>query len=154
MATGLPALDPAQLSAANINPDTGLATDYLNHFNEAAMLADMLPDMPEMAEELLAWAPRAYDAHFRITGFRDADLVIAAWKACDPQVLTAFEAACARVEGLMARLQESIRSAAAAESYAPDLAAQLYAAISEADGVIHGRRPETAAQSDIDALFD
>lgn len=153
MAGGLPSFDPAQLSAANINPDTGLATDYLNHFNEAAMLADMLPDMPEMAEELLAWAPRAYDAHFRITGFRDADLVIAAWQACDPHVRAAFEAACATVEMLMARLQEAIRSAAPPESYAPDLAAALYAAISEADGVIHGRRSEAAAQSDIDALF-
>jgi hypothetical protein len=29
----------AVLKAANINPKTGLATDYLNHFNEAIMLA-------------------------------------------------------------------------------------------------------------------
>ena len=28
----------AKLRAANINPRTGLATDYLNHFNEAIML--------------------------------------------------------------------------------------------------------------------
>ena len=28
----------AELKAANINPQTGLATDYLNHFNEAIML--------------------------------------------------------------------------------------------------------------------
>jgi hypothetical protein len=28
----------ARLRAANINPRTGLATDYLNHFNEAIML--------------------------------------------------------------------------------------------------------------------
>jgi hypothetical protein len=27
----------AELKAANINPQTGLATDYLNHFNEAIM---------------------------------------------------------------------------------------------------------------------
>jgi hypothetical protein len=28
----------AQLRAANINPGTGLATDYLNHFNESCCL--------------------------------------------------------------------------------------------------------------------
>ena len=28
---GSPALDPARLAAANINPKTGLASDYLNH---------------------------------------------------------------------------------------------------------------------------
>ncbi|MEO8318885.1 MAG: hypothetical protein ABI561_11235, partial [Bradyrhizobium sp.] len=39
----------AQLKAANINPRTGLATDYLNHFNEAIMLLEMVPDMPECA---------------------------------------------------------------------------------------------------------
>ena len=45
----------AELTAANINPRTGLATDYLNHFNEAIMLLDMIPDMPECAEDFLTW---------------------------------------------------------------------------------------------------
>ena len=31
-----------RLADANINPVTGLATDYLNHFNEAIMLLEML----------------------------------------------------------------------------------------------------------------
>ncbi|WP_213030289.1 hypothetical protein, partial [Acinetobacter baumannii] len=50
----------AQLKAANINPRTGLATDYLNHFNEAIMLLEMVPDMPECAEDFLAWTPLSY----------------------------------------------------------------------------------------------
>src|SRR6516225_7897250 len=48
----------AELRAANINPRTGLATDYLNHFNQAVMLLDMIPDMPECAEDFLQWQPR------------------------------------------------------------------------------------------------
>lgn len=40
-----------RLRVANINPRTGLATDYLNHFNEAVMLLEMIPDMPECAED-------------------------------------------------------------------------------------------------------
>src|SRR3546814_1723486 len=31
----------------NINQNTLLATDYLNHFNEIIMLLEMLPSMPE-----------------------------------------------------------------------------------------------------------
>ena len=36
---------------ANINDQTLLATDYLNHFNEIVMILDMLPDMPELIDE-------------------------------------------------------------------------------------------------------
>ena len=42
-----PAFDSARLAAANINPRTGLASDYLNHFNEAVMLLDLLQQAPE-----------------------------------------------------------------------------------------------------------
>ena len=56
----------ARLRAANINPRTGLATDYLNHFNEAIMLLEMIPDMPECFEDFLGWQPLSYAEHFKI----------------------------------------------------------------------------------------
>ena len=61
---GSPALDPARLAAANINPKTGLASDYLNHFNEAIMLLDLLPTTPECIVELIGWEPMSYEEHF------------------------------------------------------------------------------------------
>ena len=30
-----------------VHPVTGLATDYLNHYNEIVMLLDLVPSMPE-----------------------------------------------------------------------------------------------------------
>ena len=48
------------LAEANINPVTGLSTDYLNHFNEAVMLLEMIPVMPECGEDLAAWRPLSY----------------------------------------------------------------------------------------------
>jgi len=60
----------AQLKAANINPQTGLATDYLNHFNEAIMLLEMIPDMVECAEDFLAWTPLSYAEHFIASNFK------------------------------------------------------------------------------------
>ena len=50
-------IDPEVLARANINPATGLATDYLNHFNEAIMLLEMLSAMPDCAEDFLVWEP-------------------------------------------------------------------------------------------------
>ena len=60
----------AELKAANINPQTGLATDYLNHFNEAIMLLELIPDMPECAEDFLAWSPLSYAEHFTASNFK------------------------------------------------------------------------------------
>ena len=34
--------EKSALTDAHINPETGLATDYLNRFSEAVMLLDML----------------------------------------------------------------------------------------------------------------
>ncbi|TKW73515.1 MAG: hypothetical protein DI543_26560, partial [Bradyrhizobium icense] len=58
--TGIDEARAAQLRAANINPRTGLATDYVKHFNEAIMLLQMIPDMPECAEDFLLGCPLSY----------------------------------------------------------------------------------------------
>ena len=71
-----PSARAAELLAANINPRTGLATDYLNHFNEAIMLLEMIPDMPECAEDFLTWTPLSYAEHFWASNFKARDLAI------------------------------------------------------------------------------
>jgi hypothetical protein len=71
--------DVAALLKANINPVSLLATDYLNHFNEAVMLIELIPDMPEMLDDAKRWAPKAYQQHFRDSGFMAKDLVCAAY---------------------------------------------------------------------------
>src|SRR5262245_3485836 len=81
----------ARLRAANINPRTGLATDYLNHFNEAIMLLEMVPDMPECADDFLSWTPLAYAEHFTASNFRARDLAIEAYEKADPGVRAQFE---------------------------------------------------------------
>src|SRR5215813_15225223 len=69
---------------ANINPNTGLATDYLNHFNEAIMLLDLVATMPECLTDLMAWAPMSYEEHFASSRFKDRGLAVAAYQAADP----------------------------------------------------------------------
>jgi hypothetical protein len=81
----------AQLRAANINPRTGLATDYLNHFNEAVMLLEMIPDMPECAEDFLTWQPLSYAEHFTASNFKARDLAIEAYNGADMRIRAEFD---------------------------------------------------------------
>ncbi len=79
------------LRAANINPRTGLATDYLNHFNEAIMLLEMVPDMPECAEDFLGWKPLSYAEHFTASHFKARDLAIEAYNSADTKIRAEFD---------------------------------------------------------------
>jgi ADP-ribose pyrophosphatase YjhB (NUDIX family) len=73
-----------RLADANINPVTGFATDYLNHFNEAVMLLEMLPDCPDCIDDFLAWRPMTYREHFMASNFKGRDLAVAAYNAANP----------------------------------------------------------------------
>src|SRR5258707_12930855 len=81
----------AQLRAANINPRTGLATDYLNHFNEAIMLLEMIPDIPECAEDFLLWYPLSYREHFMPSHFKARALAIEAYESADAGIRAEFD---------------------------------------------------------------
>src|ERR1039458_7940954 len=76
----------ARLAEANINPATGLATDYLNHFNEAIMLLEMLSSCREGRDAFLGWRPMSYREHFEASGFKGRALAIAAYDAADPSL--------------------------------------------------------------------
>ena len=78
--------DEARLIEANINPRTGLATDYLNHFNEAVMLLELLGDMPECMDDFFAWQPKRYDEHFAASKSRHRDVTLAAYADANPEL--------------------------------------------------------------------
>jgi hypothetical protein len=88
---GLDGARAAELRAANINPRTGLATDYLNHFNEAIMLLEMIPDLPECAEDFLQWRPLSYREHFTASNFKARDLAIEAYECADEAIRAEFD---------------------------------------------------------------
>ena len=102
----------------NINAATGLATDYLNHFNEAIMLLEMLSSCPDCAEDFLAWQPLSYREHFAASGFKDRGLAIAAYEAADPALRECLDA----LAGTMTAVLEATRAALAAAL--PELAAR------------------------------
>ena len=67
-----------RLSDANINPITGLASDYLNRSSEAVMLLDMLSNCPEFHADFLSREPMSYAEHFRQSHFKTTGFAIAA----------------------------------------------------------------------------
>jgi hypothetical protein len=133
---------PAQLAKANINPATGLATDYLNHFNEAIMLLDLVSAVPECLPDLMAWGPMSYQEHFAGSRFKDRELAVAAYNAADPAARAALERlADAMTSILLATRDAMMLDGRAMETTgeASKAAAQLRPLVAQAGAVINGR---------------
>jgi hypothetical protein len=101
----------AELRAANINPRTGLATDYLNHFNEAVMLLEMIPDMPECAEDFLSWQPLSYAEHFTASNFKARDLAIEAYNNANARIRGEFDNITNAITSILSAVGEAMREA-------------------------------------------
>ena len=155
-------LSPDALRAANINPATGLATDYLNHFNEVMMLMEMLPDMPDCAEDVLDWAPADYAEHFTSSSFKDKELAVLAWQAVPHHVRAHLVTVVLQIEAEVERAQEILRgepddkALRAVAELATDCIKPLIVA---ASGAIHGQvegeedYEDESVQAGVDALF-
>jgi hypothetical protein len=101
----------AQLRAANINPRTGLATDYLNHFNEAVMLLEMIPDVPECVDDFLAWRPLSYREHFMASNLKARDLAIEAYDSANSAIRAEFENITTAMTSILLAVGKAMREA-------------------------------------------
>lgn len=146
-----------------INPRTGLCTDYLNHFNEAVMMLEMLPSMPDCMDDFLAWRPRSYSEHFAATRFKNREAVIAAYQSANPAVRRALDTLADSMNGVLAATREAIamnHTTAAAGVLAQCAAAWLRPLLARAAAVINGKptgrvnKTETdASQAAVDTLL-
>jgi hypothetical protein len=112
----------SKLADANINPATGLATDYLNRFSEAIMLLEMLSSSPEFRADFLAWQPMSYREHFRASRFKARELAIKAYDMADPDLRGSLDT----LAGTMTAVLEATRAA-----MATDLRPETVAALAE-----------------------
>jgi hypothetical protein len=142
----------AELVAANINPRTGLATDYLNHFNEAVMLLEMIPDIPECAEDFLAWSPLSYCEHFMASNFGAKDLAISAYESADPDIRAEFEQITDTMTSILTAVGAAIREANQDKTrvrLAEQAIGWLKPLVSAAGGVING-----GLEADVDSIMN
>jgi hypothetical protein len=141
-----------RLQAANINPRTGLATDYLNHFNEAIMLLEMIPDMPECAQEFIEWQPRSYREHFAASNFSARELAIAAYDSANPDIRTEFDNITGAISSILLAVSNAMREVHQDKTRAT-LALQATGWVKPlamlAGGIINGRGPE----ADVDYIM-
>lgn len=130
-----------RLRAANINPRTGLATDYLNHFNEAIMLLEMIPDMPECADDFLGWQPLSYREHFMASNFRARDLAIEAYDSAHAGIRAEFDSITTAMTSILTAVGAAMREATQEKTRAK-LAGQAIGwvkpLVATAGGIING----------------
>jgi hypothetical protein len=141
----------AALRTANINPQTGLATDYLNHFNEAIMLLEMIPDIPECADDFLAWSPLSYAEHFWASNFKARDLAIEAYESAMPDIRAEFDQMTETMTSILREVSSAMHEAVQATTKAK-LAEQaigwLKPLVTAAGGVING-----GSEADVETIM-
>ncbi len=159
-----PGVDAARLARANINPLTGLATDYLNHFNEAVMLLEMVSAMPDCVDDIVAWRPMSYQEHFAVSNFKDRELAIATYEEANPAARQRLEELADTMNAILHATREALNSKLSPQT-AGALAAQaadwLKPIVARAGAVINGHNicpvegcDDDAPQTAVDALFE
>ena len=137
---------------------TGLATDFLNQFNEVSMLLDMIVDDPSLIEDLEAWRSRDYVAHFAASGFADRHLVLEAYELSPPLTRRRFDALCGELADVLAQglaFLSNCRTAgadAAVPAVAQALGEEVRQQLGRLDTLIHAGRLRPT-QSRVDSMF-
>jgi hypothetical protein len=141
----------AQLRAANISPRTGLASDYLNHFNEAIMLLEMVPDMPECAADFLGWQPLSYREHFTASSFKARELAISAYDAAAADTRAEFDDVTSAMTSILAAVAAAMREAKQDRTrarIAEQATIWVKPLVARAGGIING-----SAEADVDTIM-
>jgi len=157
--TASPEPSAQRLADANINPATGLATDYLNHFYEAIMLLEMLPGCPDCRDDILAWRPLTYREHFAASAFSDRALAIAASETVDAAARGRLEALTAAMSALIEDVRAALLAnpaSGAVDERATRAAARLRPLAAQAAALITGAGDAgaEAPQALIDGLMN
>lgn len=142
-----------RLLDANINPRTGLATDYLNHFNEAIMLLEMIPDIPECFEDFLGWQPLSYREHFEASVFKARELAISAYESGDPDVRAEFDNITMTMTSILTTVGDAMRQVRHMETrtvLAEQAAGWVKPLVTLAGGLINGR---SSNADDVDEIM-
>ncbi len=147
-----------RVKGTNINEQTLLATDYLNHFNEIIMLLGMLPDMPDCLEDAKEWSPKSYKDHFSGSSIANTELAVEAYDHAPTAYRQMFEENISRMDKLVASSIERIEAAlngGDAEALVAVTARAVRALqrlVDLASAIIHGDKP-TLEQDEIDDLL-
>ncbi len=148
-----------RVEGTNINPQTLLATDYLNHFNEIVMILEMIPDMPDLLDDAKAWRPKTYREHVQESSFADRELAVEAYEHVPARFREPFELTTTTLDKLIAITLERAEATLAAgemerlKIVVSEGSEATRGLVDTASAIIHGT-VRTMEQSEIDALLD
>jgi hypothetical protein len=69
----------------------------------------MIPDMPECAEEFLAWHPLSYREHFMASHFKTRELAIEAYESADSAIRTEFDNITTTMASILSAVSTAMR---------------------------------------------
>ena len=147
-----------RVKGSNIDETTLLATDYLNHFNEIVMLLEMVPDMPEILDDVKAWRPKTYKDHFLGSTIADKDLAIEAYDHVPDIYREPFEQTIEQLNAMIANATERLERNLAdgdmdiLKTNAQTVSRLIQKLMDMASAIIHGSA-KTMDQSEIDVLL-
>lgn len=147
-----------RIAGSTIDPRSLLSTDYFNHFNEAIMLLGMLPDMPEMLDDVDAWEFSSYCEHFRSSGLAIAPLAIEAYDFVPRSLRDRLEKIAVQMSMLIVETRVRLRFALEDgdmerfRSTAELHALQLQGMVDDGGSIVHGYE-HSADQCAVDSLF-
>jgi hypothetical protein len=108
---GYPRTTRRLVPGKNIQEDSLLATDYLNHFNEIIMLLEIIPSMPDCFEDMRDWKPKTYQAHFIETNFQNKDLAVHAYYNAPARYRQPFDQVVGRMDALLVHALSELSAA-------------------------------------------
>lgn len=147
-----------RVEGTNIDTRSLLSTDYFNHFNSVIMLLGMLPEMPELLDEIDAWTFVSYVEHFKASGLDFAPLAIEAYPHAPAKLREKFERKAEEISNFVEISRLGLRrllETGDTDRFA-DLARRtsrdMQAMVDAGGAIVHGH-DDTLDQSSVDAMF-
>jgi hypothetical protein len=147
-----------RILGTTIDPASLLSTDYFDHFNEPIMLLGMLPDMPDMLDEVDQWRFRTYCEHFTDSGLSFAGLAIEAYALAPRHLRQRFDTIATQMHMLIVETRSKLRYLLEDgridqfRDTAALHALQLQGMVDDGSAIVHGSGA-SADQAAVDALF-
>ena len=124
------------------------------------MVLELAGAMPECMDDLRAWRPTTYAAHFAASRFSNRDAIIAAYQAADPAVRGALDRNAELLNALAERSRDLVcqrTDRAEIEAITRRAVERLRPLIARTAAVINGNAAKSGAPADpqaaIDAMF-
>lgn len=147
-----------RVAGTNIDPRSLLSTDYFNHFNEVIMLFGMLPDMPEMLDEIDSWSFQSYCDHFEASSLDFAPLAIELYPLAPESLRAPLEKLTEQMQHLIIETRVALRHAYETNETSKFLelatlgSMQLQSMVDAGGAIVHGH-DASLDQDSVNKLF-